>query len=338
MAKRFSFDSVGKKQNFYAKESGAEIALLVSDASPLTPRRQLNESEPAISPGTIRRDNIDGCESEKDSSDIGERSNAGFSGDEDEVFKSEDFLNSSNYLSNKEETKKNSQIGDPTNNSMFNTNICASPADAKEELESNENDATMDQNDNLALNVKSVNGPLGIKSQVASGHLRTTVDQHMEGPTVSDHNDAPVTPVIGCDLFSVPKQDNATALGSDPILEPTAEDTEIPLKNLAFNPVLDDNDNFSSPEAAEESNLAGRNHSEINHSMDETEAIASQADEKNMNSSDRTLHSVVHDASIEAKALVFNEESAKDAPAYKKKVQRKKDKKKNDKIEKTFFV
>ena len=306
------------KQNLCARESGAEIALLVSEASPLTPRRELNESEQANSPGTIRRDNIDGCESEKDSSDIGERTNAGFSGDEDEdtcVFKVE--------------TAKGSQIGDPTNNAMFNTNLCETP-DAKEELESYENDTTTDQNGDLALNLKSVNGPLGAKSQDASDHLRVTVYQ---GPIVNDHNDTAEigAPVIGRDHFSVPNQDDATVLRSDPILEPTTEGIEIPLKNLSLNVVLDDNENFTNPKGVEESNLADRN-SEENHSMP-----ALQGEEKII-LSDRTLDSVVHDPGIEAKSLVFNEESAEDAPAYKKKLQRKKDKKKNDKIEKTFFV
>ena len=306
------------KQNLCARESGAEIALLVSEASPLTPRRELNESEQANSPGTIRRDNIDGCESEKDSSDIGERTNAGFSGDEDEdtcVFKVE--------------TAKGSQIGDPTNNAMFNTNLCETP-DAKEELESYENDTTTDQNGDLTLNLKSVNGPLGAKSQDASDHLGATVDQ---GPTVNDHNDTAEigAAVIGRDHFSVPNQDDATVLRSDPILEPTTEGIEIPLKNLSLNVVLDDNENFTSPKGVEESNLADRN-SEENHSMP-----ALQGEEK-INSSDRTLDSVELDARVEAKSLVLNEESAEDAPAYKKKLQRKKDKKKNDKIEKTFFV
>lgn len=331
-AKRFSFDSVGMKQNFCARESGAEIALLVSEASPRTPRRELNESDPANSPGTVRRDNIDGCESEKDSSDIGERTNAGFSGDEDEgtcVFKSEDFLSSSNYSSNKVETAKGSQIGNPTNNAMFNANLCESP-DVKEQLESNENDTTMDQNGDLALNLKSVNGPLGAKSQDASDHLGATVDQ---GPTVNDHNDTAEigAPVIGRDHFSVPNQDDATVLRSDPIVEPTTEGIEIPLKNISLNVVLDDNENFTIPKGVEESNLADRN-SEENHSMP-----ALQGEEK-INSSDRTLDSVVYNAKVEEKSLVFNEESAADAPAYNKKLQRKKDKKKNDKIEKTFFV
>ena len=320
------------KQNFCARESGAEIALLVSGASPLTPRRELNESEPSNSPGTIRRDNIDGCESEKDSSDIGERTNAGFSGDEDKdtcVFTSEDFLNSSNYSPGKVGIAKDGEIGDPTNNAMFNTNLCETP-DAKEELESNENNTTTDQNSDLALNLKSVNGPLGAKSQDASDHLQATVDQ---GSIVNDHNDTAEigAPVIGRDHFSVPNQDDATVLRSDPILEPKTEGIEIPLKNLSLNVVLDDNENFTSPKGVEESKLADRN-SEENHSMP-----ALQGEEK-INSSDRTLDSVELDARVEAKSLVLNEESAEDAPAYKKKLQRKKDKKKTDKIEKTFFV
>ena len=336
-AKRFSFDSVGMKQNFCAKGSGAEIALLVSEASPLTPRRQLNESEPTNSPETIRRDNIDGCESEKDSSDIGERTNAGFSGDEDEdtcVFRSEDFLNTSNCSSNKVETAKDGQIGDPTNNAMLNTTLCKT-RDAKDELESNENDTTMDQNGDLALNLKSVNGSLGTKSPGVSDHLVATVDQ---GPTVSGLNDSPEvgTPGIGRDQFSVPNQDDTTVLRSDPILESATEGVEIPLKKLASNTVLDDNDNFLSPKVVEESNLADKNSEKV-HSMEETGATASK-DEEKVNLLDRTLDSVIHDTRVEAKALVFNEVSAEDAPAYKRKLQRKKDKKKNDKIEKTFFV
>lgn len=331
-AKRFSFDSVGNKQNFCTKDSGVEIALLVSDASPLTPRRKSNESESEISPGTIRRDNIDGCESEKDSSDIGERTNAGFSGDEDEdtcIFKSgnqmEDFKFALNYSANNVETAKDSQIGDATNKVMFSTNISASP-DAKEELKSNENDATMDPNGDLSLNVKSVNGPLGTKPQGASKQLGAAVDQHMTDPTTSDHTDT----------FSVAKQDDtATVLKSDSLLETTTKGDEIPLRNFAFNSMLDDNENFPSPEGEEESNFS-EGKSEINHSLEETGAVASREEEQ-MNSLDRTLDLVVHDASNEAKALVLNEESAKDVPAYKKKLQRKKDKK-NDRIEKTFFV
>ena len=341
-AKRFSFDSVGNKQNFCTKDSG--VALLVSDASPLTPRRKSNESEPAISPGTIRRDNIDGCESEKDSSDIGERTNAGFSGDEDEdtcIFKSgnqmEDLKFALNYSANKAETAKDSQISDPTNEVMFSTNISASP-DAKEELKSNENDATMDPNSDLALNMKSVNGPLGTKTQGASKQLGATVDQHMTDPTTSDHNGTLEidTPVTCRETFSVAKQDDtATVLKSDSLHETTTKGDEIPLRNFAFNSMLDDNDNFPSPEREEESSFS-EGKSEINHSLEETGAVASQ-DEEKMNSLDRTLDLVVHDASNEAKALVLNEESAKDVPAYKKKLQRKKDKK-NDRIEKTFFV
>jgi len=343
-AKRFSFDSVGNKQNFCTKDSGVEIALLVSDASPLTPWRKSNESEPAISPGTIRRDNIDGCESEKDSSDTGERTNAGFSGDEDEdtcIFKSgnqmEDLKFALNYSANNVETAKNSQIGDPTNKVMFSTNISASP-DAKEELKSNENDATMDPNGDLALNVKSVNGPLGTTTQGASKQLGAAVDQHMTDPTTSDHNGTLEidTPVTCRDTFSVAKQDDtATVLKSDSLLETTTKNFEIPLRILAFNSVHDDNDNFPSSEGEEESNFS-EGKSEINHSLEETGAVASQ-DEEKMNSLDWTLDSVVHDTSNEAKAVVLNEESANDVPAFKKKLQRKKDKK-NDRIEKTFFV
>lgn len=345
--KRFSFDSVGKKPNFCAKDFGAEITLLVSNAPPLSPQPQLNESGLAISPGTIRRDNIDGCESEKDSSDIGERTNAGFSGDEDEGtcdIKSgdpmEDLNFTLNYISNNVENEKDSQIGDPTNNVMANTNSCTS-SDVKEEMESDENDATMDPNGYLAVKVENVNGPLGTKdkSQGVSEQLGTVADQHIGGPTISDHNDklGIDTTAICRDQFPAAKQDDtATVPKSDSILESTTEGIEIPLKNLAFNGVLDDNDNCPRPEEVEESSLAGRN-SEINYSLDQTGTIASQ-DEEKMNLSDRNLNSVVHDASVEAKALVFNEESVKDAPAYKKKLQRKKDKTKNDRIEKTFFV
>lgn len=83
---------------------------------------------------------------EKDSFDIGERINVGFSGDEDEdmcVFKLEDFLNLLNYLLNKVEIVKDGEIGDFINYVMFNINFCEI-LDVKEELESNENDIMMD--------------------------------------------------------------------------------------------------------------------------------------------------------------------------------------------------
>lgn len=72
---------------------------------------ELNEFDFVNSFGIVWRDNIDGCELEKDSFDIGERINVGFSGDEDEgmcVFKLEDFLSFLNYLLNKVEIVKGS--------------------------------------------------------------------------------------------------------------------------------------------------------------------------------------------------------------------------------------
>lgn len=90
--KRFSFDSMDKRQHFYAmKDPKAEIALTITEADKSrrseSPQAGINETGyTGKSPSAIRRDNIDGCESEKEISDIGERTNAGFSGDEDEEF------------------------------------------------------------------------------------------------------------------------------------------------------------------------------------------------------------------------------------------------------------
>lgn len=128
------------------REFGVEIVLLVSEVLLLILWCELNEFELVNSFGIIWRDNIDGCELEKDSFDIGERINVGFSGDEDEdmcVFILEDFLNFLNYLLDKVEIVKDGEIGDFINNVMFNINFCEI-LDVKEELESNENDIMMD--------------------------------------------------------------------------------------------------------------------------------------------------------------------------------------------------
>lgn len=352
--KRFSFDGVGKRQGLCARDSRAGIALMITDADkasrPESPQSEVNEYDPAISPGTIRRDNIDGCESEKEAFDIGERTNAGFSGDEDEGMcdiKSGEPVFTFNPASNSLKTTKKTinEMGDCTNNFVTSTNVFASP-DAKEQMESDINGATIDPNSNLTLNEESAHEALGItnypqnedligndvpngtstrKSHGVGVHLEAEVDQRIRDPTISGHNDAPGVDTRKLDNpISVPK--------SDYIVESTREGIQTPLKN----PALEHNYNLPSTDRVERKLPV--NNSEINFSLAESEAIASQDEGKMKSLEARTHDVVVHDASVVAKEPIANGESAKDVPVYKKKLQKKKDKKKNDRIEKTFFV
>lgn len=363
--KRFSFDGVDKRQNFYAKESRPGIALMVTDTDmpsrPESPQAEINKSGYPTSPSTIRIDNIDGCESEREISDIGERTNAGFSGDEDECPiklgdpKENPIVNVLNGTLNKLEATKDGQMGDSTNNVLTNTNVCTLP----EELESSINDATMDPKCNLTLTAESVheeplettnypqkgglgtdvpNGTITRNSQGVGKQLEVTVDQHVGDPTISDRNDTPKikTPSLCRDQISSPKPDASVSVPkSNYIIESTPQAMKSPLIITTFDAVLDKNGNLRNSEIAESKLTV--NNSEMNHSLEETGVIANQ-DEGKMKLPDWTLELVVHDASVEGRENVDNEESARDVPACKKKLQRKKDKKKNDQIEKTFFV
>ncbi|KAL9973235.1 hypothetical protein ACROYT_G019659 [Oculina patagonica] len=358
--KRFSFDGVGKRQGLCTRDSKAGIALMVTDADkasrPESPQSEANESEPAISPGTIRRDNIDGCESEKEAFDIGERTNAGFSGDEDEGMcdiKSGEPIFTFNPSSNGLKTTKKTinEMSDSTNNVVASTNVCSSP-DAKEQTESDINNATIDPNCNLtSLIAKSAHEALGITNYPQNGdligndvpngtsarkphgvgeHLEVKVDQHIRDPTISDHNEAPG---VDTPTSTSAKPDSPIFVTKlDYVLESTREGIQTPLKHS----VLDHNDNLPSSDRIESKLPA--NNSEINFPLIEIKTTASQ-DEGRMSSLEASTHdSVLHDASVVAKEPVANGESAKDVPVYKKKLQKKKDKKKNDRIEKTFFV
>ena len=92
--KRFSFGGIDKIQDFCARknpragtkptEAEADQSLTIVSESPEAVISETRSTGKA--PSNIWRDNIDGYESEGEISDIGERTNADFSGDEDEAY------------------------------------------------------------------------------------------------------------------------------------------------------------------------------------------------------------------------------------------------------------
>ena len=235
---------------------------------------------------------------------------------------------------------------------MANTNACASP-DAKKQMRGDMiNDATSDLNCSLTLIAEGAhapenfpqnedlgndapNGTSARKSHGVGEQLEATVDKHIRDPIISDHNDVSGvnTPTLCGGPFSSTNPENlAPVPKSDYVVGSTLEGTQTPLKNS----VLDHNDNLPSTDTVE-SKLPLSN-SDINFSLAEIETNTSQ-DEGKMGSLEARTHDlVVHDTSVEEKEPAANGENAQDVPVYKKKLQRRKDKKKNDRIEKTFFV
>ena len=91
--RRFSFGGIDKRQDLWASTENPRVGTTQTEAEADESLTIVSESLQVVisetrstgkTPSIIRRDNIDGCESNKEISDIGERTNVRFSGDEDE--------------------------------------------------------------------------------------------------------------------------------------------------------------------------------------------------------------------------------------------------------------
>ena len=91
--RRFSFGGIDKRQDLWASTENPRVRTTQTEAEADESLTIVSESLQVVisetrstgkTPSIIRRDNIDGCESNKEISDIGERTNVRFSGDEDE--------------------------------------------------------------------------------------------------------------------------------------------------------------------------------------------------------------------------------------------------------------
>ena len=91
--RRFSFGGIDKRQDLWASTENPRVGTTQREAEADESLTIVSESLQVVisetrstgkTPSIIRRDNIDGCESNKEISDIGERTNVRFSGDEDE--------------------------------------------------------------------------------------------------------------------------------------------------------------------------------------------------------------------------------------------------------------
>jgi len=336
--KRFNFDGVSKNQKIYAKDSKTGIELMVTDAEkdnanmPESPQNETSESVPSC---PVRRDNIDGCESEKET-----WNNEVFL-DEDEVV-GNPMTNTENCNVSNKQTGKDDQMGD----SKVDIPIVRTLSDGKGHL-----DRTIDiPGCNLALATVTVHEP-----------LRTTNEPTVEGPSADVLNgnfscelgatfvpqltDLPIngpneTPGIhkltrqGHYLSANPAE---TVSSPKPRFFPdsTNETISSSLIITNFDAVLDQNSNLRSSEKVK--TTLDVNNSKVNCFSEETAETASQDQEK-VESSERTLVLGKNDVAVKDKEHLSNEGSPRDLPAYKKRLRKRKDKTKNDKIEKTFFV
>ena len=91
--RRFSFGGIDKRQDLWASTENPRVGTTQTEAEADESLTIVSESLQVVisetrstgkTPSIIRRDNIDGCKSNKEISDIGERTNVRFSGDEDE--------------------------------------------------------------------------------------------------------------------------------------------------------------------------------------------------------------------------------------------------------------
>ena len=91
--RRFSFGGIDKRQDLWASTENPRVGTTQTEAEADESLTIVSESLQVVisetrstgkTPSIIRRDNIDGCESNKEIADIGERTNVRFSGDEDE--------------------------------------------------------------------------------------------------------------------------------------------------------------------------------------------------------------------------------------------------------------
>ena len=332
-AKRFSFDSVSKKQNFGAKDSRTGIALIVTDTGKddeFSPKTEGTESG-STSPTTIRRDNIDGCES-----DVGERVNAGFS-DEDEGVE-DPFTDTQNSNFSDKYTAEESRI-----KNYKNEIVQVRPSQgAKEQLQGIVNHAV---NPDLSWTIVTIHEPVrstndpkeeALGDSVPHGTLFGQGTSKQLGASVArDMADSSISGLNDTQRIQKPTYQNEYSSASLPkpasapkpaklTIGSTTEAIPSSLIITNFDTVIDQNSNLRNNDKVNENKLAV-NSSEDNSSSDEAGAIARRGQ-----ALDWTLGSDTHVVGVEVQA--------RDEPAYKKKTKKKKEKAKNGKIEKTFFV
>ena len=341
-AKRFSFDSVSKKQR-------TGIALRVTDTesdrefTPESPKTERTESG-STSPTTARRDNIDGCES-----DVGaERVNAGFSDEDESVEDPFTDAHNSNFLD--KYTTEESRIENSKNEIVE----VRTSQDAKEQPQGIVNHVLNQKRETPNLPwatvtvhepVKSTNDPKveALGDNASNGTLFGQGSPKQSGATVTrDMADSSKSGLNDTPRIQKPinRDEHSSANLAKPVSAPkpvelnigsTTEAIPSSLIITNFDAVIDKNSNLRRSEKVK--NILAVNSSQVNGSSEEAGAIASQG-----LALDWTQGSDRHDEGVEDEDYVANQGSPRDVPAYKKKTNKKKEKAKNGKIEKTFFV
>ena len=329
--KRFSFEDAGRKQKLCSKDSRTDIQVTVTDTEKSPTQSQTAHAQSMVrqeldgaSPNTIRRDNIDGCESEKESFDIKGTTNVGFSEEEDSVPDSvvdvKDFHLSCKGVPN-ECSGENSKKRIPVH-------LTEEPVKGYMERGVVEgcNYWTAVSVDELLKETSISSEPKNsTENQDTSEELGGTLSHHMMAPSGTKH-DATPGPQRG-PLFPSNPDETVSPPDSDfGLLENEHIPSSLVLANL--DAAIDKNGNLKSSGQGKD----------VFENIKKPLPISSKDGGKDK-SIERTLYSSGHNADDSEKERSLSGGSPKDVPAYKRKQNRRtKEKSKPGKIEKTYFV
>ena len=323
--KRLSFEDAGRKQKLCSKDSKTDIQVTVTDTEKSPTQSQTAHAQSKVrqeldgaSPNTVRRDNTDGCESEKENFDIKGTTNVGFSEEEDRVPDSvvdvKDFHLSCKGVPNEcsgEDSKKRIPV-----------HLIEKPVKGYLEHGVVEgcNYWTSVSVDELLKETSISKEPKNsTEKQDTSEELGGTLSHHMMAPSGTKH-DATQRPQRWPDE-TVSSPDSDFGLHKNEHIP-----SSLVLANL--DAAIDKNGNLKSSGQGKD----------VFENINKPVPISSKDGGKDK-SIETTLYSSGHDANDSEKERSLAGGSPKDVPAYKRKQNRRtKEKSKPGKIEKTYFV
>ena len=323
--KRLSFEDAGRKQKLCSKDSKTDIQVTVTDTEKSAKQSQTAHAQSKVrqeldgaSPNTVRRDNIDGCESEKENFDIKGTTNVGFSDEEDSVPDAVVDVNDF-HLSCK--GVPNECSGD-NSKKRIPVHLIEEPVKGYMERGVVEgcNYWTAVSVDELLKETSISKEPKNsTENQDTSEELGGTLSHHMMAPSGTKH-DATQRPQRWPDE-TVSSPDSDFGLHKNEHIP-----SSLVLANL--DAAIDKNGNLKSSGQGKD----------VFENINKPVPISSKEGGKDK-SMERTLYSSGHDADDSEKERSLSGASPKDVPAYKRKqIRRTKEKSKPGKIEKTYFV
>ena len=329
--KRFSFEGAGRKQNLCSRDSRTDIQVTVTDTEKNPTQSQAAHAQSKVmqelddaSPNTVRRGNMDCCESEKENFDIKGTTNVGFSDEDDSVPDAvvdvKDLNISCKGVPNEcsvEDSKNRIPvhlIEEPVKGSMQNgvvkgcnywTAISVDELLKETSVSKEPRNSTKNQD-----NSKELVGTLSYHMMTSAGTKYDTTPGTQKGPLFPSNPDETVSPPDSD--FGPHKNKHIPS--------------SLVLANL--DAAIDKNGNLKSSGQGKD----------VFENINKPVPISSKEGGKDK-SVKRTLFSSGHDAYDSEKERALSGGSPKDVPAYKRKQNRRaKENPKPGKIEKTYFV